>query len=124
MRFEKKLAAALALLEATPIQRSNYAPPLFRFLWRVGVRVPPPHFLGFTANFFITGAFFGIVLGATLWFALWSLSGISSWLAVSAATFAGVLFGLCMAGYYRFGAHKERIPLWNDFRPADDNDHS
>jgi hypothetical protein len=122
MRFEQKLAAALVLLKATGIWPSSYAPPLCRLLWRVGVRIPPPHFVGFTTNVLFTGSFFGIVWGALLWSALWARSGMSPANAVVAAMFAGVLFGLCMAGYYRYGAHRHRIPLWRDFRPADEDD--
>ena len=121
MRFEQKLASALALLETTGIWRSNYAPPLCRFLWRVGGRVPPPHFVGFTTNFLFTGSFFGLTWGLLVWFALWSRSGMSPGLAVGAAIVAGLLFGLSMAGYYRYGAHKHRIPLWRDFQPRDDD---
>src|SRR2546423_703694 len=120
MRFEQKLAAALALLASTGIWRSNYAPPLVRFLWRLGVRVPPPHFVGFSAHFVFTGSFFGITWGLLMWFALWSRSGMSPGIAVGMAMLAGLFFGLCMAGYYRHGARKHGIPLWRDFRPTDD----
>jgi len=119
MRFEQKLAAALALLASTGIWRSSYAPPICRLLWRVGVRVPPPHFIGFTPNFLFAGSYFGVIWGLLMWFALWSRSGMSPGLAVGASVFAGLFFGLYMAGYYRYGAHKHGIPLWRDFRPDD-----
>ena len=61
--FEQKLDAALALLASTGIYRSNYAPPLYRFLWWLGVKVPPPHFRSFAANFAITGSYFAIISG-------------------------------------------------------------
>jgi len=121
MRFEQKLAAALTLLEATGIWRNSYAPPLWRFLWRVGVRVPPPHFVGSTANFLFTGSFFGIAWGLFMWFTFWSRLGTSPAFGVGLAIFTGSLFGLCMAGYYSYGARKHRIPLWRDFRPTDDD---
>lgn len=39
-------------------------------------------------------------------------------IAFGTAVFAGLIFGFCMASYYRYGAEKHRIPLWKDFQPA------
>jgi hypothetical protein len=35
---------------------------------------------------------------------------------VATALLAGVLFGLAMAGYYRYFARKHRLPDWSDYR--------
>jgi hypothetical protein len=48
MSFDTRRAEALAMLEKTGVWRSSYSPPLTRLLWRIGVRVPPPHFCGFS----------------------------------------------------------------------------
>jgi hypothetical protein len=109
------------LLESTGIWRGNYAPPLYRSLWKVGLRVPPPHFVGFTANFLFAGSCFGIMWGLLGWFALWSRQGMSHGFATGTAIFGGLFFGLCMAGYYRHGARKHQIPLWRDFDQKNDN---
>jgi hypothetical protein len=121
MRFEQKLTAALGLLASTGIWRSNYAPPLHRLLWRIGARVPPPHFLSFTANFVSAGVWFGVVWGLLMWFIVWSHQGRSPNAAFVAALFAGLFFGLCMAAYYRYGARKHGIPLWRDFQASDEH---
>ena len=120
MRFEQKLTAALELLASTGMWRSNYAPPLHRLLWKLGAKAPPPHFLSFTAKFVSAGIWFGVAWGLLMWFMAWSRQGMSPYAAVAVALFAGVLFGLCMAGYYRYGARKHRVPLWRDFHPPDD----
>ena len=75
--------------------------------------------MGFTANFIFMGSCFGLVWGLFMWFAFWSRSGKSPALAVGLAIFAGSLFGLWMAAYYRYGARKHRIPLWRDFQLTD-----
>src|SRR5215212_6246828 len=104
MRFEQKLTAALGLLASTGMWRSNYAPPFHRLLWKLGAKTPPPHFLGFTANFVSTGVWFGAAWGLLMWFIVWSRQGMSPYAAFVTALFAGVFFGVCMAGYYRYGA--------------------
>jgi hypothetical protein len=118
MRFEEKLAAALGLLASTGMWRSNYAPPLHRLIWKLGAKIPPPHFQSFTANFFWAGVWFGVLA----WFTFWSQShqGTSPYAVFAVALFAGVFFGLSAAARYRYGARKHRIPLWRDFHPGDD----
>jgi len=120
MRFEQKLTAAFGLLASTGMWRSNYAPPLHRLLWKLGAKTPPPHFQGFTANFVSAGVWFGVVWGLSMWFTWWRSHGMSIERAFTGSIFAGVLFGLGMAAYYRYGARKHRIPLWRDFHRADD----
>ena|SRR2546421_387366 len=119
MRFQQKLSAALALLASTGIWSGNYAPPLHRLLWKLGARVPPPHFLSFTANFVSAGVWFGVFWGLAMWLTVCSHQGLSR--LAAAALFAGVLFGLCMAAYYRYGARKYGIPLWKDFQVSDED---
>ena len=115
MSFEQKLTAALGLLASTGIWRSNYAPPLYRLLWKLGAKTPPPHFLSFTANVVLAGVGFGVFWGLAMWLTVWSHHGLSR--LAAAALFAGLLFGLWMAAYYRYGARKYNIPLWRDFHP-------
>ena len=122
MPFEQKLAAALALLASTGMRRSNYAPPMHRVLWWAGLQVPPPHFVSFGWNFVDTGLWFGVVWGILMWFMVWAREGMSPYVALIAAAFAGCFFGLCMAAYYRHGARKHGIPSWRDFHPSDDTE--
>ena len=59
MSYPPKLDSALALLAASGIWRSNYAPPIRRLLWRVGVNIPPPHLASFGFNFIFSAIGFG-----------------------------------------------------------------
>jgi Family of unknown function (DUF6404) len=121
MHFETKLTAALELLSSTGIWRSNYAPPLLRFLWRLGVKVPPPHFVSFAGNFAFTGSYFGIIWGLAMWFVSWSHQGMPLERAFQTAIPADLIFGFLMASLYRHRARKHRIPLWRDFRPTNED---
>lgn len=47
IEFNVRLQQALVLLETKGLGKNNYAPPLFRLLWKFGVKAPPPHMAGF-----------------------------------------------------------------------------
>lgn len=111
MPYPSQLEAALSVLAATGMQPNNYAPPAHRLLWRMGFHVPP-HFASFTSNLIFSGAWFGIAWGTIMWFAAWSDRGMSPAGAAVAAIVAGILFGLCMAIYYRRSARKHNLPAW------------
>jgi Family of unknown function (DUF6404) len=116
MTNPSKLSSALAMVAATGIGRSSYAPPLYRLLWRVGLFLPPPHFASFGFNFVFSTAWFGVLWGAIMWFSLWSQQGTSSVVAAVEAVVAGALFGLVLAAYYRYGARKHELPLWSELK--------
>lgn len=113
MSFELKRSQALDALCKTGIWRSNYEPPIIRLLWRLGFKVPPPHFAPFLAVVLFMGIFFGVCWGGVMWFALWSHSGISVMLAVKSSGFAGLAFGILMALYYAYGRVKYKLPSWS-----------
>jgi hypothetical protein len=113
MTYPSKLSSALAMLAATGIGRGSYEPPLYRLLWRVGLFLPPPHFASFGFNFVFNAAWFATLWGAIMWLLLWSQLGGSGVVATITAVAAGVLFGLTMAAYYRYGARKHGLPLWS-----------
>ena len=48
-----------------------------------------------------------------MWVLLWSQQGRSGIEEAITAVAAGVLFGLTMAAYYRYGARKHGLPLWS-----------
>ena len=100
------------LLEKSGIRKSNYLPPATALLWRLGVKVPPPHFASFASTASITSLYFGSVWGAIMWLAVWSSQGLSTGSALSVAISAGVVFGASMAAYYAYGRKKHQFPTW------------
>jgi membrane associated rhomboid family serine protease len=110
--------AALALLARTGIWPSNYAPPLFHLLWRMGINVPPPHFIGSGYIVIVGGGFFGALMTLlTRPMMPMSLGGT-----LLQAAVAGLAFGLFMAGYYAYGRSRHRLPRWHALVPAEDAD--
>ncbi|HET6782816.1 MAG TPA: DUF6404 family protein [Pseudoxanthomonas sp.] len=115
MEFNERLQQAFALLESKGIGKSTYSPPLFRLLWKLGVKVPPPHMAGFGFNALVMGGFFGLFWGLFMWLLLWGRQGMPIWIGAAAALAAGVLFGVTMACYLRWSAKKRAIPTWQEF---------
>lgn len=100
-------------MEKTGFLRSNYAPPLLRGLWRLGLEVPPPHFASFFPVAAVTAVFFGVPWGAFMWFLVWSPQAMSGVLAIVGASLAGISFGIAMAAYYAHGRRKHKLPDWS-----------
>lgn len=66
MTFEQKKARAIALMDSKKMWRSNYAPPLLRILWRLGIRLPPLPFMPFWQVREMRGAEYVIISKGTL----------------------------------------------------------
>lgn len=76
MTFEQKKARAIALMDSKKMWRSNYAPPLLRILWRLGIRLPPLPFMPFWQVTVLTGGLWGISWGCAMWFIYRGPSGM------------------------------------------------
>lgn len=115
MTHPEKLKAMKSHMAALGIMASTAAPPAWKLLWRLGVEIPPPLFLGFWSLALFMGAFFGVLWGVVMWLILWSWQGIPFVFVAIAALVAGFLFGLSMATYFRYLARKHNLPSWADY---------
>lgn len=103
-------------MAAAGVSRFAAFPPLWRILWRTGIRIPPPVFLGFVLNALIFGGFFGLSFAVGLW--LLGAVGVVDNAVVSApwlAVITGVPFGLAMAFEQRAIATKHVLGAWAEF---------
>ena len=113
--FETRKAAAIRLLEQTPIGAAGYAPPISRLLWRLGFQAPPLHFVPFAPAALYLGLFFGLSWGGTMSvFAWWAWGDVPITLMLGVSIAAGLMFGLFMAAYYAQGRKKYKLPAWED----------
>lgn len=112
MTTQTKRALSLTLLAQRGIARGSYAPLLFRLLWKFGVDIPPPHFIGFAKLAVIWGAWFALAWGAFMWFAVWSRQGTLPPQAAAIAIGAGAFFGLCLSAIYARDRKKHALPRW------------
>ncbi len=114
-----KLESYKQHMAANGVGESTAFPPAWNMLWSIGVKIPPPPFLGFVPLALISGGLFGPMFGVGAWFlgnrgvrempvneALW------------VALITGAVFGLIMAAYYRHLARKHRLGSWAAFSPG------
>ena len=126
MTHRQKVDHLIEELRHRGLGASTVAPPLFRFLWALGLETAPPLFWGFFPLMLVMGTFFGFFWGLfmALFFILWLASGEGIQLGQAVfglgvvavgATAAGLLFGLSMATYLRWKAAQLRLPRWEDY---------
>ena len=111
--FEQKKETSLNLLRRTNIKERNYLPPMFPFLWRFGVKVPPPHFIGFLPLILIMGLPFGF---CGLGFYMMDLGNkpFSFSAAIALVCVVTLFFGAGIGFYYRSSARVHRLPSWKN----------
>lgn len=112
--YQDRLARALAELDASSISRLNYAPPMFHLARKLGLRPRPPHYMGFARATLLLGPAFGVMWGCLMWFLSWRAGDLSVTVALLASLLAGALFGLAMAGYYRWAGSQAGLTRWED----------
>ena len=99
------------------------APPLFRLLWKLGIKIPPPFFLRFLPLVFLFAIPVALVWGIFMWFFLGRLLPLPEGMALSITLkLAGVLaliLGATLAAYFRWKANQLRLPRWADYPEAD-----
>ncbi|MBB5191707.1 hypothetical protein HNQ50_002437 [Silvimonas terrae] len=103
---------ALALLAATGMQRGTYEPLLFRLLWRLGIDIPPPHFMSFGAAAGLLGTSFTVVWSSMMWLLVWRHQPLNCQQLATGVLLAGGLFGLSMASYYAWSRRRHALPEW------------
>ena len=114
MPINPKRDAALRLLSATGMWRSNYAPPLLRLLWLCGFDVPPPHFVPFSTNAIVFGTTFAVAFGVVRRLLEGPDIARSLPAVLLELVLAGVLFGLVMATLVERAKRKHQLPRWRD----------
>ena len=112
MTHSEKLERMRTHMAAIGVSPLTSAPPVWRLLWRLGVEAPPPLFSRFLPLAFVTGSFFGLLWAPLMWLMLWSRQDMPFFAVAAGALVSGLLFGLCMAAYFRFVARKHNLPLW------------
>ena len=111
-----KLESYKQYMAAKGINKATAFPSAWGVLWSMGIKIPPPPFLGFVSLAVIAGGLFGPLFGLGAW--LLGNRGVREMPASKAlwvALFTGTVFGLIMAAYYRHLARKHRLGSWAGF---------
>jgi Family of unknown function (DUF6404) len=114
MTFDERRDRALALMAQTDVPPARYAPPFYRWLWRRGLPIPPPHF---DAKAWPTILWVPLFLSLTLPNdALHSPLGL--FLLVSIGV--GMLARLTVGRRYAREAERLDLPAWEELGPLDE----
>lgn len=114
MTFEQKKERAIAIMVNKKMWRSNYAPPLLRGLWRLGLKIPPFPFASFWLITGIMGCWFGPVWGLWMWFSTWKNTGMSPAVAAFMSILSGFMFGMLLGVFHMWRKKVNRLPDWKD----------
>jgi hypothetical protein len=122
----EKIDAAIAFLKSRGVPKRTAAPPAWRFLWSLGVHVPPPHFLGFFPIALLAGTLFGtglaLGLAVPLLVTVVPVNPESLAFFLGANALGGALFGTILGVYFRWSAARLGLPTWAEFQPELDED--
>ena len=130
MTHSDKVRILLDYAKEKKISRYTLAPPLFRVLWRMGINVPPPVFLGFFKNVLLLGTLFGLSMYLIFRFVLpsfWHYFNIQMFnqmtpvvMAYSfrAALLGGMFFGVFMGMIYKIYQVRLKLPKWSEYPQA------
>ena len=114
MSYEEKLKLAMDELSATKLSKSSRNPLMMKLLGSMGFKVRPPHYSAFAINLLTLGCFFGGSWGLFMYIFIWLPQNYPIAICILASLGAGLFFGLIMAAYYKFGAHKYKLTAWED----------
>lgn len=114
MDFEERKQKALEIMASRKMWKSNYAPPMIRLLWRLGVKIPPLPFAPFWQVFGLMTGSFTFGFGLWMYLLVWRSQGMSPLSACENSLVDGVLFGLAMALFHLWRRRVNKLPDWKD----------
>jgi hypothetical protein len=115
MHFRAQLDRSLAMLSERGLSRRFTEPLLFRLLWKLGVRVRPPHFLGFAHIAGVYGSGFACAWGVFMWLLVWSPQEVDFPGVALRSAGAGAAVGLTIAWFYTRERREFGLPAWESF---------
>jgi uncharacterized membrane protein (UPF0136 family) len=116
MTHARKVEAYKSLMAEKGIGPATAAPPLWSLLWSLGIRVPPPLYMGFLPMALLSGTFFGLVFGTIVWYMNNRGARTMSLHEASVVALAtGAFFGITMAWFARRLARKHGLGTWSEF---------
>jgi len=114
MCFYETKEAAINELKESNIRPLNYTSPIHILFWKLGFKIRPAHYNSYLRNATFIGLWFSVVWGLLMWFFEWRSMSISIPVAVGFSVFAGALFGIILATYYKWSARKHNLSKWDD----------
>jgi hypothetical protein len=128
MTYEEKIAALFDDAGRLGISLTDAVPPLYRRLWAIGIKLPPPLLAGFWSTALCLAAYFGLSFTAFVLLFM-GLAALISGPPLSSDEIFGILVvvpvlgglppGFVMAAQYWWLRRKFKLPRWKDYSGAD-----
>jgi hypothetical protein len=113
--FEARRANAVRLLAEKGVPRWKTIPATYRFAWSRGIRLRPPHFASWSANFALFGGVAGAITAVGTWLAITAMEGEMPLLRSAAMGMGAVIvYGFSEAARYKREAEDHGLPQWDD----------
>ena len=117
MTFEQQRDIAIKLMINAGLRPWRCQPPLWRLLWRLGLRIPPRPFIGEWPIILTTVSVFALIwaplrLVASLFPEWFQFLPLSPWLLI------GLSAGAANAALNAHWRHKHGLPTWRDLQTA------
>jgi Family of unknown function (DUF6404) len=116
--FDKKLSLAMSMLAARGLLNNNATPIGWKFIRRLGFKVPPLYFWGFKTTWIAYTLLFLFGFSAFEFFRLhWQTPRMNmpSWQLILGGS---LVFGLSVAARGLYFRRRFGLPLWQDLNPS------
>jgi len=115
MVYDEKIQYLYTDLNRRGIPKAIILPPEFCLLRKCGIEARPPHFQGILSLLLHFGATFAAIYGTISWIIRWRSESIPLGSAAMHLLYAGAIFGVLMAVYYRWQAKRLDLPSWDEY---------
>lgn len=117
MTFRQKLRHYARDMAERGVNLRSAAPPLHRFLWKMGFEVPPPLFQSFVSHLLLSAAVVALGVSAAAWAVvlLMGLSPDSLPRGLVLGVGVGLIFGTLQGLASRITASRLGLPRWEDY---------
>jgi uncharacterized protein DUF6404 len=113
--FEARRAQAVRQLAEKGVPRWKVVPAFYRFVWARGVRLRPPHFASWEANFLLFGGGAGAIAALGVWLAVTATEGEMPLVrAMATGTVLALVYGFSQAARYKREAEDHGLPAWDE----------
>jgi Family of unknown function (DUF6404) len=113
--FEARRASAVRLLAKKGVPRWKSVPATYRFAWSCGIKLRPPHFASWEANFFLFGGTIAALVTIGTWLVITAAGRETALLqSLAGGVTVGVICGFGEAARYKREAEDHGLPRWDD----------
>lgn len=119
MSHHDKVQRLIAELGTHGIRPLSVVPPIYSWLWRLGVLLPPPHCQRWPGLLTLTFANFAPMFLVLTLIWQWRSPALPDWVIWALPLAGGVVFGLLLTAAYRYAAAILGLPNWKEY-PRDD----